>query len=205
MEIQIQDLVDSIKKEGVDAAQKEALQILSQAKEQASELIAEAKSEASRLIEEAKKQTTVMEQGGKAAISQAGRDVILTVKAAIEQQFERVMLHSVTGLLDGKEFINLIAAVIKSGLVDPAESRIELPKKSVDTLVGQLQEQLAKELKAGLEIQLVPSVQTGFRIAQKKGSSYFDFSEQEIVNLLKPFLMPQIHGLLLPSSQQHEE
>ena len=45
MELQIQDLIGAIKKDGYDAAQKQADQIMADAKKQAAEIIAKANEE----------------------------------------------------------------------------------------------------------------------------------------------------------------
>lgn len=50
-----------------------------------------------------------------------------------------------------------------------------------------LRQELAQELKAGLEIRPSKKVGAGFRLAAKDGSGYFDCSEQEIANMLTPF------------------
>ena len=52
MELQIQDLVSSIKKDGIDSANQEAAAILEQAEKQADAIIAEAKAEADKLLQE---------------------------------------------------------------------------------------------------------------------------------------------------------
>ena len=49
MELQIQDLVSSIKKDGIESANREAAQILAEAKAQAEKIVADARSEADKL------------------------------------------------------------------------------------------------------------------------------------------------------------
>ena len=49
MELQIQDLVSSIKKDGIESANREAAQILADAKAQAEKIVADARSEADKL------------------------------------------------------------------------------------------------------------------------------------------------------------
>ena len=51
MELQIQDLVSSIKKDGIDSANKEAAAILAEANKQADAIVAGAKAEADKLKE----------------------------------------------------------------------------------------------------------------------------------------------------------
>ena len=53
MELQIQDLVSSIKKDGIDSANQQAAAILADARKQADAIVAEAKSQADKLREDA--------------------------------------------------------------------------------------------------------------------------------------------------------
>ena len=46
---------------------------------------------------------------------------------------------------------------------------------------------LLEEMKNGLEIKPVKGISAGFRLASKDGSGYFDCSDDEIMQMLKPF------------------
>lgn len=50
-----------------------------------------------------------------------------------------------------------------------------------------IRQQLAQELKNGLEIRPSKKVGAGFRLDAKDGSGYFDCSDQEIAEMLMPF------------------
>ena len=56
-----------------------------------------------------------------------------------------------------------------------------------DYAVIYITEQLAQELKNGLELRPSKKVGAGFRLAAKDGSGYFDCSDQEIAEMLMPF------------------
>ena len=47
--------------------------------------------------------------------------------------------------------------------------------------------ELAKEIKAGLEIRPSKNVQQGFRLASKDGSGYFDCTDEGIMEMLMPY------------------
>ena len=50
-----------------------------------------------------------------------------------------------------------------------------------------IRQQLAQELKNGLELRPSKKVGAGFRLAAKDRSGYFDCSDQEIAEMLMPF------------------
>jgi V/A-type H+-transporting ATPase subunit E len=199
MELQIQDLVNSIKRDGIEEAEKKAAEIIGEAQEKADDLVRNAKKEAQRIVDEAKKEVAVMKQSGTAAVQQAGRDVMLSLKKQINDQFTRILEQQVSSTFSGKDLVTLIVSVVSSGLVTPEDTVVEINEKQKKQLAESLQHELAKELKAGLEIKVVPSVDIGFRLTAKDGSSYYDFSTDEVVRLLAPFLNTAVRDMLTAS------
>lgn len=197
MELQIQDLVDSIKRDGIAEAEKKAAQIVSEAKQKADELVRNGAKEAAKLVEDAKKDVSVMQQSGKAAIEQAGRDVILSLKKSINSHFDRLLEKTVSNAMTGEDLVKLIVQVVRSGMTKVGESAIELSATDFAKLADSLRSELATELKAGLEIRPVPSVSVGFRLSAKDSSSYYDFSAEETTRMLAPFLNTTIQEMLL--------
>ncbi len=196
MELQIQDLVDSIKRDGIAEADKRAAEIVSNAQEKASELVRDANKEAQRLIEDARKEVAVMKQSGKAAVEQAGRDVILSLKKSIHAHFERLLEESVNKTLSGKELVTLIVSVIKSDIASPGDHAVEVSEEQMKKLSESLKSELAQQMKKGLEIRPVDSIDVGFRLTSKDGSSYYDFSAEEITRMLSPFLNTTVQKIL---------
>lgn len=176
MEIQIQDLVQSIKKDGIEEAKKEAEAIVAAAKAQAAEIVAKAKDEAEKNIENANKQI----ESSKALIKQAERDAVLSVKKELQRMVERIMAQKVTAELTEKSLAQLITAAI--GQEDPAKYQVE-----VDQAKAAITAELAKQIGKGLVVKPVKGM-TGLKLGCKDGSGYYDFSEEEIAALLKPFL-----------------
>lgn len=192
MEVQIQELLDAIKRDGIAEGQKQAEQIISEATLQANEIVQAAKKEAAKLLEEARRESEAMQLRGKTALEQAARDVILSLKQSIKAHFTRLLEKKVEKILTGSELVSLIIAVVHGNLADPAQSTVELREDDFAALADTLREELADEIKRGLEIRPVMASDVGFRYATKDGSSYFDFSAQQIADLLMPFLNPSL-------------
>jgi V/A-type H+-transporting ATPase subunit E len=201
MELQIQDLVNSIKRDGISEAEKKAAEILSEAKVKAEEIVRNATKEAEHLLDDARKEVSVMKQSGKAAVEQAGRDVILSLKKSINAHMNRLLEDQVNKTISGKDLSALIVQIVKTDIVDHANSALELPESQVKKLTESLQSELAKEIKDGLEIRPVPSVSVGFRLASKDGSSYYDFSDEEVTRMLAPFLNASVQEILVSASE----
>ncbi len=196
MELQIQDLVDSIKREGIEVAESEATKIVAEAKQEAADLVAAGTKEASTIVEKAKKESDLMVASGKAALEQAARDLLLSLQKRIEGHFERLLEESVSGSFKSADLVALISDVVKANLTPNKEATVDLNPDTFKKLGKSLQEALAKEIKEGLEIRPLDAVSSGFRLSQKDGSSYYDFSSTEISEMLKHFLNPTLQEIV---------
>lgn len=180
MELQIQDLVSSIKKEGIDAARTEAESIVAEAKKKAEEIIAAAGAEAAQLKESAKKESEAMKQSARISAEQAQRDAALSFKNEVESQFKKLLTADVSKTVQGETLASLIRAALNGE--DPAQYAAEV-NEVTDALKGEL----AAEVKNGLEIRPARNVRAGFRLSAKDGSGYFDCTDEEIASMLMPF------------------
>ena len=80
MEVQLQELIEQIKKEGVAVAEAEAKAIVDTARADAEKIIADAKAEADRMIAVAKSENERMVKSGEDAIRQAGRNLLISFR-----------------------------------------------------------------------------------------------------------------------------
>lgn len=180
MELQIQDLLSSIRTEGIEKASQEADGILADARKQAEEILAQANDEAAALRDAAEKDVARFRENAQLGAEQARRDAMLAFKAAVQAEFERLLTQDVGKALDDKALATLIAAALNGE--NPADYAAE-----VHTVSDGLKQQLAQQLKAGLEIRPAKSVRAGFRLAAKDGSGFFDCTDEEISKILMPF------------------
>ncbi len=175
MEIQIDDLVQSIKRDGIEQARKEADAIIVTAKAQANDIIAASKAEAERNLENARREI----ESSKALILQAQRDAVLSVRKELGAMLERIMADKVAKELSEASLAKLVIAAI--GDDDPAKFSVE-----IDEAKASIRSTLAKQIEKGLEIH--PAKGVGLKLCCKDGSGFYDFSDEEIASLLKPFL-----------------
>ena len=180
MELQIQDLVSSIKKDGIDSANQEAAAILSDARKQAAAIVADAKAEADKLRSDAKAEIEVFKSSAQLNAEQAKRDAVLAFRQEVQKEFEKLLAADVGKALDQQALAKLIQAALQGE--DVSAYTVEIGQ-----VTDGIRQELAQELKAGLEIRPSKKVGAGFRLAAKDGSGYFDCSEQEIAEMLMPF------------------
>ena len=180
MELQIQDLVSSIRKDGIDAANAEAEAIISEAKKKAEMIIADAKAEAKNIQETSEKEINILKESAALSAEQAKRDAMLAFKNEVQAEFEKILSVKIKNNLSDAALGKLIQAVV-------ADEDVQNYSVEVAEVSDSLKAELAEEIKNGLEIKPTKSVRAGFRLAAKDGSGYFDCSDEEIMQMLMPY------------------
>ena len=178
MELQIQDLVSSIKQDGIDSANREAAAIVAQAKAQADSIISQAKADADKLRQDANAEIEVFKNSARLSAEQAKRDAVLAFHQEIQKEFEKILAADVCKALDQQTLATLIRAALQGE---------DVSAYTVSQVTDAIRQELAQELKNGLEIRPSKKVGAGFRLAAKDGSGYFDCSDEEIAEMLMPF------------------
>ena len=180
MELQIKDLVESIKKEGVDTAKAQAEAIIAEATKKAADIVSKAESQAKLTKETSEREIATLKENALVSAEQAKRDAVLSFKAAIQSEYEKILSADVSKTMSG----DALASLIKAVLADEDASKYTAEVSSVSDGLKAL---LADEIKKGLEIRPVKGVKAGFRLADKDGSGYFDCSDEAITQMLMPF------------------
>ena len=195
MDVRLQDLIEKIKQEGVDTAQKQADDIVAQAKSKAQEIVASANKEAKEIVEKGKDDVERFEKTAQSAVQQAARDTTLIVKEEVRKIFERVLKQKVAE--------NLSAETLKKIIVSFSENIAK--GKKIDVLVSpDDQKQLSKtvtgalkkEFKKGISITPDPRIKKGIRVGIENEEAYYDITDEGITEFLKQFLSPQLAELL---------
>ena len=111
MELQIQDLVSSIRKDGIDAANAEAEAIISEAKKKAEMIIADAKAEAKNIQETSEKEINILKESAALSAEQAKRDAMLAFKNEVQAEFEKILSAKIKNNLSDAALGKLIQAL----------------------------------------------------------------------------------------------
>jgi V/A-type H+-transporting ATPase subunit E len=201
MEIQLQELIDKIKKEGLDSAAEEAAVLKTEAGAEARRILELARKEADAIRAKAKEDAERAEKAGIAAVGQASRNVILSFKAEIQALLDKIVVRETAAALNGE--------VLKAALPDILKGWVG--KDSLDLILGEAQlkslsvyfrEKLAADLKKGLELKSDRNMVAGFRIAGRDGSAFYDFSAESVAKLLSAYLNPKLAETLQASAQR---
>lgn len=194
---QIKELIEKIQQEGVQAAQAKAKDIESGAERKAQELIAQAKKDAEKIIAQAQDEVKRMRQSGKVALEQAGRDLLLNLRAEIKATLKRVILLNVRAALAPAELAKIIASLVKnlSGQ-EKGEIIVTLNKKDLAKIEQGFLTKFKEEIKKGLTLESSEDIQGGLIISYDGGKSHFDFTDERLADYLSLHLKGQLSKIL---------
>ena len=193
MEQQIQDLVASIKKEGIEEAKKQSAEILASAKAEAEEIIKKAKAEGDKIIQDAKNSAKLEAESAKAQIVQAGRDVTLSLKQSVEALFNKILVEDCKKAMDASLLAQLITQAVNADLNGVTA---EIPEGLKDDVVKALSSEVAKLVKQKDFLKESKGVLSGIKLSSNDGSGYIDMSASECALLVKPYLSERLRELI---------
>lgn len=198
MEIQLQELIDQIKKEGVEAAQTEATSILENAKAEAEKIVADARVQADRILADAKTENERMVKSGEDAIRQAGRNLLISFRESVTREVEKLLNQNVNAVYSSEKLAQILANIVQDWAAKPDTEDLTVIVNSED-LKAMEQTVLAgikEELLTGVTLKANDNFDGGFRIGVNGGSAFYDYSAEAVVDMLSNYLSPRITQLL---------
>ena len=198
MEIQLQELIEQIKRDGVEAAEIQAAEILKAAQAQADQMISEAQAQADAILRNARKETDQMTAAGEEAIRQAGRNLLISFRESVVRELQTITKDNVSEVYSSEDFAKLIVRGVEGWVSQPDAGDISVILNSKD--LKRLEETLLAEFRnrmlTGVTLSASDHFDGGFRISIQNGSAYYDYTTEAVVDMLSNYLSPRITKLL---------
>ncbi len=193
MDVQLQELIDKIKKNGVAAAESSAAEIIADAEKRAAAIISEAERKAEEAEKKAKAEAERLEKASIDAIKQAGRNSILSFRDGINAELSAIVEAETAKAYNADMLKTLIPDVVKAWTsnADASSVAVLLSEKDLDALSANFAAALKAEIDKGLEIKSDAALDAGFRIGTKDGAAYYDFSAESVAALFSAYLNPK--------------
>ena len=206
IDVQLQELIDKIKKDGVAAAEKDAAKIVADSEKKAEAIIEEAQSKAAEIIKSAKSETKKMEKASEEAIVQAGRNMLLSFKDALIAEFDGLIQDGTEKALSKDVLTKLVPDTVKAWAKnsDASELSVLLSEKDLKALEKSLKTSLKAEIKKGLEIKPDKTLTAGFRIGVKNGAAFYDYSAESLAEMFAAYLNPKVAALMKVAAEDAE-
>lgn len=195
MDVKLDSLIEKIKKEGVEDAQKQSEEILKDAKQKAASITEKAHKEAEKIIEDGKKKAEQYKKNAESDLQQAARNTLLLLKEKITNLFDNVFKREVGEKLS-PEFLKELILKIVGSWAENSEAEIIVNDKDKQKLEALLFSGVKKEMKDSLKIRASKDVTSGFQIGLKDAQVYYDFSDEAIADVLKTLISPGLKEIL---------
>ena len=182
MEVQLQDLVEKIKQDGIASAEQQAAGIIAEAEKKAKAIVADAEKEAETLLKktevESQRFTNASEEGVTASLD-------ALIKAETAAAYNSDVLKT------------LIPEAVKGWIkTNEADISIILSPEDAKKLESALLAAFKKEVEKGIEVKSDAQLAGGFRIGVKDGSAYYDFSAEAVADLFSAYISSRAARLL---------
>ena len=206
MDVQLQELIDKIKKDGVAAAEKDSAKIIAASEKKAEAIIAEAESKAAEIIKKAKSETEKMEKASEEAIVQAARNMLLSFKDSLVEELDGLIQGETEKAMSKDVLGKLVPETVKAWAKnsDASELSVLLSDKDLKLLEKSLKTSLKAEIKKGLEIKPDKTLSAGFRIGVNKGAAFYDYSAESLAEMFAAYLNPKVAALMKVAAKDAE-
>ena len=202
MEIQVQELIDKIKNDGIKTATEEANRIKAEAEASARQIVESAKKEAENMLSSSKLEAERAEKAGIAALQQASRNLILVFRDEIQAIINKTINDVVNANYNEDVLKAALPEILKNWAAKGGDDlALILPENELNRLQGFLNEKVKNELGKGVELRSNRKLVNGFHLSNKEGSVYYDFSSEAVAALLSSYLNPKLASVLKDSSK----
>jgi len=212
----VEDLIQRLREQGVEAGQESAEKIVLDAQKRAAWVVEEAELEASQIVTTARKKADELKQSGEDALKLAMRDVLLQLRDTLLKSFSQDVQRVVGKKMQQEAFLERLilqlAAKVREQLDLENKEEVSLFLSANPVAVDELKnnpEELkqgtlthftaaiaADMLREGVNIHVDNNVDSGISIRLKEEGMAIEFTEETISALLLEHLQPRFRALL---------
>ncbi len=196
---QIQELINKIKQEGIEAAEQKSKELDLQAQAKAQKIIDEAKINAQKIVQDGKKEIEQMKITTQAALKQSSRDMLLTLKKEIENVLKKITQKNVNDSLTPDSLSRILGSIAEKTFSEQKENvdiKVLLSQTDLESLKNGIIAKLQKELKGKIVFQSRDDISKGFAISFDSGKSSFDFSDKSLADYIAGFVNEEVAKII---------
>jgi len=204
---ELQHLIDRIRIEAVEQAEKQAEEIEAAARQKAGRIIREAEAEAKEHIRKAEQEAEVFVQRSTRTLEQAARDLLITVGQGVENILSDLVASAVDEALTTEVLQQMLVAIATQSAERDGESRIDLliSEKDQENLVHFFADRYRKRMIHGVELHTDNGILKGFKVSFTGDRVYLDFTAEAIAEALGNFLRPHLAEIVSRVAREHAD
>ncbi|MCR9118887.1 MAG: hypothetical protein NXI22_18275 [bacterium] len=202
----VQNLIERIRDEGVQAAQNEADALLNDAKKQAAEILLKARTEADALQTKAKSEIEAHRQASLDALQLAARDTVLELKSRVISRFEEFVRRLVVSATRDEQLIRNTVLVLAGHAAEEFIQDKEIEVRISDALLGEatleaegkqaILELSSDMLREGIELVSDYEIEGGARVRLVNEKLEIDLSDRAISRMISERMVPRFKSIL---------
>ncbi|MDP2910746.1 MAG: hypothetical protein Q8N76_00160 [Candidatus Omnitrophota bacterium] len=195
----LKGLLEKINQEGIKSGEQKAMVIEDKARIGAEKILTDAKKLADEIIQKAKLEAEKTMVSANLSVKQASRDLLLALKEDIRKMLSKIIAGEINKSLSDEEIAGILAGLIdkyteKNGKAD--DIKVLVKKENLEKIKDTLISKLKDKVKSGVEFRPSPNINAGFSISFDKGKSYFDFSDEGLLETLCGYLNPELAKII---------
>jgi len=203
VDTKLQDLIETLKKQGVESGEAASRQIVEEAEKKASEIVVRANKEAEGIVKGAKEEADRIMRQLQASLEIAASQFLTNLKRHMETNLLSLPLKGkLTESLKDTAFVKeLISTCVKEFAKGTVASDLTVlvskdQRDQLEDVVVKLMASLG-EKEGGDRVKLnleTDGVSYGFMISKSDGSVRLDFTGEAFLDLFLKYLSPKFHG-----------
>lgn len=195
----LKGLLEKINQEGIKSAEGKARVIEDKARIDAEKILMDAKRLADEIIQKAKVEAEKTKANAHLSIKQASRDLLLALKEDIRKMLNKVISGEIHKALSNEEIAGILAGLIDKYAGKSSEAsdiKVLVKKEDLEKIKDTFVSKLKDKVKSGVEFRPSQNINAGFSISFDKGKSYFDFSDEGLLETLCVYLNPELAKII---------
>jgi V/A-type H+-transporting ATPase subunit E len=195
MEGDLQQLMDRIKNDAVEAGRQEAEALLAQARNQAALLVRQAEEQARVRLEKAEQEAVRYTERSRQTLTQAARDVLITVGRGVEDVLSDLAADAAAQSLNPETLSAMLVKLAEAYAAQGGrETKLEVLLSEADAaqVVQIFKQKYQATLTQGLTLRAGGGIIKGFQVRVAGEQVYHDFTQEAVAEALTHFLRPHL-------------
>ncbi len=196
----VQEIVDLLKKDGVDAGKSEAERIISSAKSQADEIINKANEQKDSIVSQARDEAEKLKSSAEANVRMAVSQGLNKFKESVEKSLlSDTVMESLNKVSSGDTIKDIVITVVKSYSDQGFSSNdlsVILPKDDKEKVKSAIMSEISQKVKNSQGIDISDDViPKGVKLNQKDGNLSLEFTPESLQEVMLNYIRPEFRKM----------
>ncbi|MDY6843249.1 MAG: hypothetical protein SVW57_04065 [Thermodesulfobacteriota bacterium] len=195
----LDSLIQKIKSDGIQEAERKSAEIIQEAKKKASDIIEAATHDSENMIKKAEDALQKRDEIALKALKQAARDIILNIQETLIKTFDSLIRKECQKNLTPEILEKVLFKIIEEWQKDKDEVlslEVVLSESDKHALFDGFFSKLKEDIRNDIELKTDSNIEAGFRIGLQEEHFYYDFTDEGIADIFASYLNHELRSLL---------